>query len=145
MEKDQPNFEDLLKSIQDVLKGIQNKTTPLDVTPELLLQIENLKNGVRFFKENIHMVCKELDVDIEKAKEEYMKSPALKSYEKQLMRHSKDLENEAFIIGLGLKAAAEEAPLSKDDTSQKSKNRKKVQERRKLYKSIGGDSKWIPL
>lgn len=151
-EETPPILRGFLECIQKIMDIIQNSNKPIKITPELSEEVENFKTALREFKEAQDKISAlyNLDAnDLKSMREEALASLNVKSSDKQLIKQALNLENEACAIALGLSLAREQKSKSrhkeKKSTKEQNVNKRQIKERRKTFKSIGGDSKWIPL
>ncbi len=134
----------LLEEMSKTLKIIQSHKGPFEITPDLNADIEKLEANVIEMKKKIQALVELLNIDIKTLKEETLQNEALRSSDKQLLKFAKDLEIEARVMQMGFKKGlSERKKLSSNDS--KGDDKQKIKERKKLFKSIGGDNKWIPL
>ena len=141
--KPKVSLEDLVSEVNKVLHVIQNHKGPLP--PEVLADFKRLKGLLDNFHEDIEDLIKLGDIDINKLKEAIINSPDVKSNDKQLIKQSIDLEKEARVIELALSKAMENNNEPKTKTPSGNKKKQQIKERKKLFKTIGGDKNWIPM
>lgn len=134
-------LEDLMVEIQKAMEIIQNQKNPIKITPELLADINKLEKAVNQFKEDTQDLFDLFDVDIQNMQSEILESADVRTDDKQLIKRAKDIEIEARVMKLALTKARGNKKNQSTDSSEK----QQMKERRKLFKSIGGDKKWIPL
>jgi|GEM_PF-4316310 len=137
-----PTLEDLLSTMDETLKAIQTHKGPIHVTPELLADIGKLEVAVRDFKEANQLFFELFDIDIHSLKKEVLESPNTRSSDKQLIKRSEDIEREGRVTQLAL-SKAKSKRRAKGTSSSAEKQQQK--ERRKLFKSLGGNTTWLPL
>lgn len=130
----QKTADRMLDDLSEMLKQAENSKGPL----------QKLKNP-EAVKEELAMI-KKFMASIDECFEE-MQSPesaAIPDDQKELISKAKEIEGEARFVQKAYSKA-----LAKKEHIRKSKNKgkadPKVKERKKLFKSIGGDKKWIPL
>lgn len=138
-----PTLQDLFEQIEKTIQLIQNHKGPIKMTPDLVADIEKLEKVVQNFAEDNQELFKVLDIDIEKFQEEILESNHVRSSDKQLIKHAKDIETEARVMKLALTKGRERRRKNPKDKQEN--NKRSIKERRKLFKTIGGDQKWIPL
>lgn len=134
-------MEDVLEAIQQTLDVIKNRKEPIKMTPELLADIEKLKQAVQSFQEDTDEIFDLLEIDVKQMETEG--SSKLRSEEKQLIARAHDIEEEACMIQLALAKA--HSQKGKKESSGQTSGKQQTKERRKLFKSTGGDKKWLPL
>lgn len=140
--KREPTLEDLLSTINETLAAIQNHKGPINLTPELLADITQLEAAVTDFKETSDELFELFDVDIQSLKQEILESPTVRSGEKQLIKQAEDIERDARVLKLAL---SKSKGRGKDRNKQSDAGKQELKERRKLFKPLGGDKKWLPL
>jgi hypothetical protein len=141
--KPKPDIEDLLSSINEILDAIQKHKGPIKLTPDLISDIDKLEGMVKDFKECSEELFDMCDIDIESLKKEVIESPNIRSGDKQLIKRSEDIERDARVFKLALSKAKSKG---RGKTSKgKENDKRKIKERRKLFKQIGGDKTWLPL
>lgn len=144
MEKKPAGVEDLLNAIQETVDTIQNKKGPIKITPELLADIETLKKAVSDLKKNTRELLDILEVNVRDVQKEILESPKLKTNEKQLIKHTDDLKKRMLAIKIAI-AQASKSDNKLENIENQVVDKKQLKQRRKLFKSIGGNKKWIPL
>ena len=143
--KPKHTLEDLFSTINETLEIIQNHKGPINMTPELLGDIDKLEAVVADFKENNQILFETLDIDIQNAKKEVLESTNIRSSDKQLIKRSEDIEKEARVIKHALSKAKSKIRGKHSQNLSSSGENKQKKERRKLFKPLGGDKTWIPL
>jgi signal transduction protein with GAF and PtsI domain len=141
--KPEPSLEDLLEQINETLQVLQNHKGPIKMTPDLVADIEKLETAVTNFKEDSQELFEIFDIDIKELQQEILESDSVRSSDKQLIKRAKDIETEARVMKLALAKGIENRRKSPKDKQMGDK--RQMKERRKLFKTIGGDQKWIPL
>lgn len=139
----EPTLQNLLEQVNETLQVIQNHKGPIKLTPDLLADVEKLENAVTNFKEDSQELFEIFDIDIKELQQEILDSDTARSSDKQLIKRAKDIETEARVMKLALtqgKQKRRKSPKEKQDI-----DKRQMKERRKLFKTIGGDQKWIPL
>jgi hypothetical protein len=142
--KPEPTLENLLEQINETLQIIQNHKGPIKMTPDLVADIDKLETAVKDFKEDSQELFNMFDIDIKNLKQEVLESTQVRSSDKQLIKRAEDVEKEARVMKLALAKGREKRRKNKPE-SEKNVDKRQMKERRKLFKSIGGDQKWIPL
>lgn len=141
--KPESTLQNLLEQIDATFQIIQNHKGPIKMTPDLVADIEKLESAVKNFKEDNQELFEILDIDIKELQQEVLESSDVRSSDKQLIKHAKDIETEARVMKLALtksKNKRGKSPKEKQDSE-----KRLIKERRKLFKTIGGDQKWLPL
>jgi hypothetical protein len=142
---DNPNqkaMDGLLNDIAETLKMIETHEGPIKPIPNeevVLGQVEMVKDIVVMVNEFLAKFQPPEGTEIDLSQ--------MSSNKKQFLLKAKDVEKEAKILDKAFSSA-----LKKSKKEKKSAKGKKgggqgqqVKERKKLFKSIGGDKKWIPL
>lgn len=143
-ENPEPRFEDLLEQLHKTLKDIQNFKGPH--SKELASDIEKLESAVGIFKKESQELIDTLDIDMESLKHKVLDSSDVRSDEKQFIKQTGDIEKEARVLKSALAEAKEKRGDKRGNrTSSQNAERDQMKERKKLFKTIGGDKKWIPL
>ena len=134
----------LLEEIHHTLKTIQHHKGAIKITPELNADIEKFAANTVQLKERAEGILNSLDVETKMLEENTLTNSNLRTSDKQLLKFAQEMEIEAYVMQQGLKKGAS---LKGKHSSKESKenDRQKIKERKKLFKTIGGDQKWIPL
>lgn len=141
--KPQATLQDLLEQIDATLQVIQNHKGPINMTPDLVANLEKLETAVAHFKEDNQELFDLFNIDIKELQKEILESNTARTSDKQLIQRAKDIETEARVMKLALAKGKEERRKNPKDT--KASEKRLIKERKKLFKTIGGDQKWIPL
>jgi hypothetical protein len=141
--KTEHTLQDLLEQINETLQVIQNHKGPIKMTPDLIADVEKLEVAVTHFKEDSQELFEIFDIDIKELQQEILESDTARSSDKQLIKRAKDIETEARVMKLALAQSKEKK--RKTPKEQQASDKRQMKERRKLFKTIGGDQKWIPL
>jgi hypothetical protein len=146
-ESEKNPFEDLFSQIGDLLSQIQNNQTPLtgDVPPEVMKEVDRLEKQIGLFCEMTEKVIQDSGIDIHQLQQEARNSSNIKAKDKRILERAKQIELDAKNIHFRLSAALNRDKGKKTPSSGESDRKKQIKERRKKYKSIGGDRGWIPL
>jgi hypothetical protein len=147
MEKKPISLEDLLSQINETMQIIQNHKGPINITPELLADIDKLEAATGDFKETSQALFNLLDINSESYKKEVLESSATRSSDKQLIKRAEDIAREARVMKLALSKSIERGKGRKRERllSKNGDKQQQMKERRKLFKPLGGDQKWLPL
>lgn len=128
--KNTPTLQNLLLQINETIKVIKNHKGPIEMTPDLKDDIKKLESIITQFKaKNEELI--NLFTDSTSTSE----SPAKMSEE--------TIEAQIIKLALSKRGKKKSEKISGDKQIDYEKQRKK--ERRKMFKTIGGDQKWIPL
>ena len=136
----EPSIDALLMQISEMLEMIQNPEKTITLNPDVIEQVKELEKAVTQLNENAEKEIKSAGFNLDELMHKTLESPAVSDREKQLLKRSKSIENHA----LAFKSALSKA-MQRQKKSRKSKESPTAKERRKLFKSIGGDKKWISL
>ena len=143
-EKQGVKLHDLLEQIAHLMQTIQNHKGPIHMTPDLASDIEVLKGAVSNLKEGNRAITEELDINPKELRKKLLSSDGIRSSEKQLLKQVKDIEIEAHVMNLACKKAKEKK--RKNSVAGKDPEEKRqIKERKKIFKTIGGDKKWLHL
>lgn len=140
--KPEPTLENLMDAVNELLQSILNHQGPLNITPDLEEDIEKLRKTVSQFKEDSHQFFDALNIDIKEYEQEVLNDESIRTSDKQLIKRSKDIQLEARVMR---SIVMREYKNRKNHSSSGRGERRLVRERKKLFKTIGGDDKWIPL
>lgn len=143
--KPNPTIEDLLILIGDMVKNFSEHQGPIKMTPEILADIDKLEAAASIFKEDTEELFKILNINTKELKIDLLESSEIKTEDKQLIKRAEDIENDARVIKLALSKMQKKGRQSKSQAEDQESTKKQMKERRKLFKTIGGDQKWIPL
>lgn len=133
-----------LMQIGEMVQMIQNLEGPINVNPELIKELDGLKEAFALINE----VTEKL---VEKAglKDEMSNSDDLSDRNKPLLvQRAKTIEKDARTLKTAYSKALEreqDQEPSKPPTPESIERSQKRRERRKLFKPLGGDKTWIPL
>lgn len=145
-----PSMEQMLNEMAEMMKKIEIYKGPLPTTPEALGPIVGDIEMLKHFMDAIEdfvIAPIEAKVDLDALTQETLENPKISTNHKQVIKQSLEVDQEAKI----LKAAFKKV-MDKNKSRSKSKEGGKdaasqqlIKERRKLFKTIGGDKKWIPM
>lgn len=127
------NLQNLLKQINETIKIIKNHKGPIEMTPDLADDIKKLESVVSQFKTkneeliNLFAETKELDEALN---------------DTSAFNTTEEMIEDKLMQLLSKKMEKKKEEIS--DAQQLHEKRRK-KERRKMFKTIGGDQKWIPL
>lgn len=149
-EKSKPSMERMLTEMAEMMKKIEDYKGPLPTTPEalgpLVGDIEMLKHFMDTIEDFV-IAPIEAKVDLDALTQETLENPKISTNHKQIIKQSLEVDQEAKI----LKAAFKKV-MDKNKSRGKTKaggkdaaSQQLIKERRKLFKTIGGDKKWIPM
>lgn len=139
--KEKNPIEPLLNQVGDLLQKIQNYDKPLeDIPKEVLFELEALEKLFHRFEDLNQKALTQANIDLDDLKRSAL-SPSSQASpkDKQLLEKSiameKDIEQMKRYLTQILRSRESKEP---------NKN-KALKERRKKYKSLGGDKGWIRL
>ncbi len=144
--KPKASIENLLTTIEDILDGFENRKEPIQLTPELLIDIDKVENFVKVFQENTQEIFSSLNIDITDPKK--MIPSQSQSNIKQTLNRLKNLKVQAYAIKLAISKTNDKITKyqkGKGLPQNSQVDKQQIKERRKLFKSIGGDKQWLPL
>lgn len=146
--ENKPSIDKLIMQIGEMVEMMQNYKEPIspDKTPLILAELDRLEQAVNVIEEHQQDAFKEANIDIEKLIQESLESPVSSKNQQQLKR-AKEIEVDIRAFQLALSQAMERKKGRKKvkQTPTDSATKQQMKERRKLFKSIGGDKNWIPL
>jgi hypothetical protein len=159
MEKDR-SLDRLLMEIGEILTLIQKSKGRVHHVDEWVEKnldyIEyTIRTLIQYNKENLQKA----NVTPEQLTQEALASPNTSPREKQLLQRAQEIEEDAILIqsaiAKGLENKRERKKVKPSTTKEfakgqeakeeRDKNKKQIKERRKLFKSIGGDKNWKPV
>lgn len=145
-------MEPLLEQIADLLKLAQEnagKKINDSVDPEILKRLDSLKGFVDDFQNTTLESLKEQGIDPAVTLKKFMEGQGkLTQQNQKILKKTVQLGFDALLMKSALQSASEIGRLGKDFTkelSEKKTSKKGIKERKKKFKRIGGDSKWVPL
>lgn len=144
-DKPKSTIEDLLVLIDQMLKAFSEHKGPIKMTPDIIADIDKLEAAVAIFQEDSNELLKLLDINPQELKTSILESVAIRSSDKQLIKRAEDIEREARVIKFALSKMRTKGLKNKRQSEQQDNAKKQIKQRRKLFKTIGGDQKWIPL
>ena len=141
MEK-KPTMDQLLLQITEILQMIHHPKGPCskDLSSELLTPLEILETAIPVMRQHLQDTFQKANIDVERVKQEFIESPTSRTSDKQLLIRAKNIERDARLLQYAFSKAME-----RGKRRTKTKYTQEMKERRKLFKSIGGDKTWIPL
>lgn len=146
MKKKPISLEELLVQIHETMQLIQNPSGVMNITPELLADIDKFEAAIANLTDNSQALFDLAGIDSESYKKEILESPQVRSSDKQLIKRAEDTAQEAYVMKLALsKSIARGKERKKRETLHSKHGDKQMKERRKLFKPLGGDQKWLPL
>ncbi len=150
MEKQQAVLNNLLTQLEEIFETLkQVKSAPAaKPTPNLSANLDMLERGIKLLAVYQAKALRENHSNINNPLETIMTSPVTDPNTKEWLERSKQIEKhvqifrEAFQRGLKRHKIRQK---EKGTGSSATNNKQQIQERRKLFKTLGGDQKWIPL
>ena len=140
-----PSTEDVLSAISNLIQLFYDKDAPLNPKADISKEVKELGRLVGSIKEQIEIIAKETNIDPEKAVKELQEEPNINTNQKQFFKRIDDIKTEGQVILDAITAVQEKKGSGASHHKEKSSPEKQGKERRKLFKSIGSDKKWIPL
>lgn len=139
MKKKNP-LDHLLMEMTEMIQLIQNHRGKIsaNITPQVLKKIENLEQALAVFEEANQRAFQEAGLDIERLKNETLESP-VESREKNLLQRAEMIASDARSLQLVLSREM------KQGQKKPRKGASNLNQRKKLFKPLGGDANWIPL
>lgn len=141
-------FEGFLAKMIELMDLIQKHQGPINIPLEAAQELERLTEDINTLEENMHQLLAELGTDPKMLKILTMQSSQISDKDKRLFEQAKMAGRDAKALKTSLEKVSvsrksRESPnkMNKEDE----KRKQEMKERRKLFKSIGGDKNWIPL
>lgn len=142
----------LLEQIAALLKLAQDHAgTEITKEPDPIIQtrLETLREMVENFKQITLSGLADAGVNPSEASKKMLENPhQLKNQDQKIIKRTLQLGFDALIMKSALQSASAMGKLSKDfrkELSNKKASKKTVKNRKKKFKRMGGDSKWVPL
>lgn len=144
---DQLKMEHLLKELTELIDMIIHHEGPINLNPSNKILEELKMTGEIIGTINDFLEASQPSLaDVDSLIKTQLESPEISNPEKQLLLHSLEVEQEAKILQSSFASSMKKGKKRKSGKSgQSDANRKEMKERRKLFKTIGGDKKWIPM
>ena len=144
--KEKSIIESLVNQIGDMLQIIQNHDRPIapHITPEVIAKLEFLERQMSQFKQAQENSFREAGVDIQQLRTKTFGSKLISPRFLQVLERAQHMEREAKEmqkVYLQLLEEAQNKALSKHSKD----SLQALKERRKRYKPMGGDKKWMPI
>lgn len=139
--EEKKSIDQLIMEAGDLLKIIQEKREHMELNPEILKKVEGFKKVAQWIKEKNERIFNQSEINIDALTEKTLLSEKIEEKTKQSIKQSKQIQED------GKKILGETSKKIKEKTNEEemSSAHQKKKERRKLFKSLGGNSKWIPL
>ena len=138
-----PSLDHLLTDIHQTLEMIANsKPNEKKLDPVTLYELEIAETFIKTVAEIQKETIQKADIDVNQLTQELVESPTADPKDKQFIRNIKEIEKEAKVI---YSAICHSLKKNKKEKVSPTTSKQQMRERRKLFKSIGGDKKWIPL
>lgn len=144
-----PATEQMLTEIAEMIEKIKNfegTIKPLENPGLAQARLSVAKKLVEILDKMV-IEPMERQFDMDALTKEALESPNVTPENKRLVKKATEVQQEAKILNSAMKTA-----LAKSKPKKGKKNPKEgvatseqIKERRKLFKSIGGDKKWIPM
>lgn len=133
----------ILGEISEITQFLQNdKEAVKKITPDLIRDMKKLKEWMAFFKNVNDRGFREANIDIKQLQLESTRSSSISEEDKKIILQTKEIERD-------LKKAKLIASETKEKVKKTEKERKeqknRASKRLKTFKTLGNDSKWIPL
>ncbi|WP_068467178.1 hypothetical protein [Candidatus Protochlamydia phocaeensis] len=147
--RDKNQIESLLTQVADLINMIQNHTGPIsdNISSRVLEEIERLEKAIALFDEINRKSLEEANIDIERLRMEFARSPLITPKDKQLMQRARDIERDAKNLQLAFSKVIERGQSSSAALEKAAKDplKQQIKERRKRFKPLGGNKNWIPM
>lgn len=135
---DKNTLSSLIAQVSIILDIVQKEGQKIEASPEVYEALNRLEEGMERFLQLNQKALQESHIDIEKAQRANTMTPK----EKNLLERAKTIERHARALQLRLSKKLEQGsatPTRKGDVEQK-----KMKERQKRFKRLGGDG-WLRL
>ncbi len=149
MQEDFNRVEILLGVVADIIKAIPIHQGPIsrNLTPEVMMELDRLEKAMGEFRDINKQSYKTANVDIDKLRRETFSSEQITPKQKQILIRALEIENEARALQ---SQYAQVLAMNKIEAARltgtgKEGEKREIKDRRKRYKPIGGDKKWIPI
>lgn len=136
MAKKKNPFEKNLSELETILSLIQNHTGPINVTPELMDELEEVKTEMSLFQEVWEKFLKDNEVDVSKPIEP--ETPEDKRFLDRLNKIEKDANEYQDQVQQALREMKEKGVVPKEQDAKKS-----AKQRKKKFRGAGDG--WVPL
>jgi hypothetical protein len=146
-DQNQKAMDRLLMEIAEMIEMIQNHRGPLkpDVSlNEIKMNLNFIKKSIAVFQDVQNESIQTSQLDPDDVIKKKMKSPKTPPEEKQFHQKAREIALNAKALQLTYAKVIKEGKRKKR-TKPDEKQAQQMRERRKLFKTIGGDKKWIPL
>lgn len=139
--------ENIINFLQETIKNIQGCRLANKNKSEINDNINKLESKIREFNEHVEKLLRPLNIDLKSSSNQDLKSLKLKSSHKQFIDRLKDIQQDACLTKTALLLAEAKNKKNRKNKSRfkNSTNKQQMKERRKLFKPIGGDKKWLPM
>lgn len=147
MEQKNP-FEGFLTRMIELMDLIQKHKGSINIPPEAAKEMERLEVDINALEVKMRQLFTELDTDPKMLRITTMQSSAISNKDKRLFEQAKMAQRDAQALQSALEKVANsrKTPDSPKKMSKEDEKKKQaIKERRKMFKSIGGDKNWIPL
>lgn len=148
MENKPASLDQIILQVGEMVELIQKHKGPLisNFTPQIYEQIDQLEKAVALFREASENSMENAGIDIAKLKEGSKDSPHISPRGKKLLLQADHITEDANLLQMALSNSIKREGVSKKTKKPQEKEHKlRSKERKKMFKSIGGDEKWIPL
>ena len=150
MEKQQAVLNNLLTQLEEIFETLkQVKSAPAGKpTPSLSANLDMLERGIKLLAVYQAKALRENRSNVNNPLEEIMTSPVTDPNTKEWLQRSKQIENHVQVFREALQRGLKRHKMrqkEKSTGSSATNTKQQIQERRKLFKTLGGDQKWMPL
>lgn len=141
------SMDEILMIISDILEMCKHPQNPnKEIPPVFYTKLERLESDIQILNTFLKDTYKKENVDIDQVIKERRKNPNLSPAEKETLKLAKNIDQEFHNVEDALTNTSKLKKAQKKLKSlPKGENKRQVKERRKLFKTIGGDQTWIPL
>lgn len=142
MEK-KTSLQNLLAQLNAMIDVIKTRTGPIEMKPDLVEDIKKLEAVVTDFKNKNEEVLS-LFTEGKKQEKDTFKSDEPQNNDELPVQMNEEMIEEQ-IIKLSLSKKETKKKKKSPDDQPPNHEKLRMKERRKMFKTIGGDQKWIPL
>ena len=137
-----PHREQSLEEAQHILQIFQKNSSSINMTPDLMNDMEKVNATVANFKEKTEQILNTIDQRLQNFSFPFNEEGKSEIYQK-LSEQSKNIAMNVRSLQLALSNTKRKKRGSSSPMQER--ERRQMKERKKMFKTIGGDQKWIPF
>ncbi len=145
--KNQTSINHLLDQVEELIQTIKTDKKPPSPSfnpQNSNVEIEVLKINLKALNDVQTDSFNAAGADFDQLVKETLDSSTIDEKDKEWLLRAKKLEDETRLLELAFAKAKEKGKKEKRGKTS-SGGKQQIRERRKLFKTLGGDKKWIPL